>query len=307
VFRYKAARLSDKFSRIINIRIVILSLKTKVYLPLIILLSLPFCVAEQDSTWTRIDEGLHWSDFRVPTQLGMGDSKILIVKVDPKIYEFRLLSASELSSGTGPLNVREWTDTYKLIGAINAGMFQADLKSNVGYMKNYAHMNNPRIHRTYRSVFAFNPRKADFPPSMIFDTDVKDMKQVIDEYHTVIQNLRLIKRPRLNRWAQQEKRWSEAALGQDHDGNLLFIFSETAYTMHEFGNILLALPIQLECAQHLEGGPSASLYLHHAGVELKRAGSVGLPALRNSTADGFLPIPNVIGITKKLTHSQPVK
>jgi hypothetical protein len=65
---------------------------------------------------------------------------------------------------------REWTNKYKLIGAINAGMFQADLESNVGYMKNYVHMNNPRIHRTYRSVFAFNPMNADFPPSMIFDT-----------------------------------------------------------------------------------------------------------------------------------------
>jgi hypothetical protein len=277
---------------------VILSLKIRVYLLLIILLS-PSCGAEQDATWTRIDEGLHYSDFKVPTQLGLGDSKILIVKVDPKIYELRLLSASEVSSGTGQLNVREWTDTYKLIGAINAGMFQADLKSNVGYMKNYAHMNNPRIHRTYRSALAFNPTTTDAPPSMIFDTDVRDMKQIIAEYHTVIQNLRLIKRPGLNRWAQQEKRWSEAALGQDHDGNLLFIFSETAYTMHEFGNVLLALPIQLECAQHLEGGPLASLYLHHGGVELKRAGSVGLPAIGNSTANGFLPIPNVIGITKK--------
>jgi hypothetical protein len=278
---------------------VILFLKIKAYLFLIILVSLSFCVAEQGSTWIRIDEGLHYSDFRVPTRLGMGGSKILIVKVDPKIYEFRLLSASELPSGASPLNVREWTDKYELIGAINAGMFQADLKTNVGYMKNYAHMNNPRIHKTYRSVFAFNPRKADLPPSMIFDTDIKDIKQIIAEYHTVIQNLRLIKRRRLNRWTQQEKRWSEAALGQDQDGNLLFIFSETAYTMHEFNNILLALPIQLECAQHLEGGSLASLYLHHAGVEVKRAGSVRLPAAGNSSADGFLPIPNVIGITKK--------
>jgi hypothetical protein len=106
VFRYKTARLSDKFSRIINTRIVTLSLKIKVYLPLIVLLSLSCSVAGQDSTWTRIDEGLRYSDFRVPTQLGMGDSKILIVKVDPKIYEFKLLSASELSSGTGPLNVK---------------------------------------------------------------------------------------------------------------------------------------------------------------------------------------------------------
>jgi hypothetical protein len=274
-------------------------MKIKISLALITLLSLSLCVAGQDSAWTRIDEGLYYGDFRVPNRLGMEGSKILIVRIDPRIYEFRLLSASELSSKTGPLNVREWADKYKLIGAVNAGMFQADLKSNVGYMKNYAYMNNPRIHKAYHSVFAFNPKKAELPPSMIFDTDVRSMKEVIGEYNTVIQNLRLIKRPRLNRWAQQDKRWSEVALGQDQGGNLLFIFSETAYTMHELGNILLALPIQLDCAQHLEGGPLASLYLRHAGVEIKRTGSLGFPAGGNSAADGFLPIPNVIGITKK--------
>ena len=34
--------------------------------------------------------------------------------------------------------------------------------------------------------------------------------------------------------------------------------------------VVLSLPIGLQCAQHLEGGPPASLYLHHNGVELGR-------------------------------------
>jgi hypothetical protein len=274
--------------------------KMRVCWLLMILLSLSSCVSAQDSPWTRIDEGLHLGDFTVPAQLGLGDSKLLIVKVDPRNYEFRLLSASESSADAGRLTVREWTDKYRLIGAINAGMFQTDLKSNVGYMKNFAHVNNRRIHRTYRSVFAFNPKKAELPRAMIFDTDVKEMSEIIAEYDTVIQNLRLIKRPGQNLWAQQEKRWIEAALGQDRDGNLLLIFSERAFSMHEFGSILLALPLQLECAQHLEGGPLASLYLRHGSVEIARSGSPGLSAAGNSSADGFLPIPNVIGIAKKV-------
>ena len=282
-------------------RVAALITRIKVYLlliPAIVFLSV-IHVEGQDPGWIRIDEGLYYGDFKVPPRYGAGDSKILVVRIDPKVYEFRLLAASELSAGPGSLNVREWGDRYSLIAVINAGMFQADLKSSVGYMKNYAHINNPRIHKTYSSAFAFNPRKAELPPSMIFDTDATDMKQIIADYHTVIQNLRLIKRPRLNRWVQQEKRWSEAALGQDQDGNVLFIFSGSAFTMHEFGNILLALPIKLECAQHLEGGPLASLFLRHGAVEIRRAGSYELNSVTNSAKDGFLPIPNVIGITKK--------
>lgn len=256
-------------------------------------------VAGQNATWKQLDEGLHYSDFTASTKSTTGDSKILIVRIDPKIYNFRLLSISELTPGSLSLTVKEWAYKYKLIAAINAGMFQTDLKSNVGYMKNYSHVNNPRFHKTYASVFAFNPKKAELPSAMVFDTDVKDMKEVVAEYHTVIQNLRLIKRPRSERWAQQEKRWSEAALGQDQDGNILLIFSGSPYAMHELIKILLSLPIKLECAMHLEGGPAASFYLRHNSIELARVGRHELASIVGEMSNEFLPIPNVIGITKK--------
>jgi exopolysaccharide biosynthesis protein len=256
-------------------------------------------VAGQNATWKQLDEGLHFNDFTAPTKSTTSDSKILIVRIDPKIYNFRLLSVSELTPGSLSLTVKEWADKYRLIAAVNAGMFQTDLKSNVGYMKNYSHVNNPRFHKTYASVFAFNPKKAELPAAMVFDTDVKAIKEVVAEYHTVVQNLRLIKRPRSERWAQQEKRWSEAALGQDQDGNILLIFSGSPYTMHELIKILLSLPIKLECAMHLEGGPAASFYLRHNSIELARVGRHELASIVGEMSNEFLPIPNVIGITKK--------
>jgi exopolysaccharide biosynthesis protein len=269
-------------------------------LALTIVLLFYSAVLGQNAVWKQIDEGLAYGDFSSTIKSTTGDSKILIVRIDPRLYNFRLLSASELSPGSVSLNVKEWAEKYKLIAAINAGMYQADLKSNVGYMKNFFHMNNPKVHKTYASVFAFNPKRAEFPPARIFDTDEKDMKEIIAEYQTVIQNLRLIKRPGLIRWAQQDKRWSEAALGQDQDGNILFIFSGSQYTMHELSKILLSLPIKLECAMHLEGGPVASLYLRYNSVELARVGRHELASIVvGDTNNEFLPIPNVIGILKK--------
>ena len=274
-------------------------MKLKSNLLLLLLLVFSSNVVGQDSVWKKIDEGLYYSDFTAPIKSYTGGSRILIVRIDPKVYNFRLLSISELAPGSLAMNVREWADRYKLIATINAGMFQADLKANVGYMKNYAHLNNPRIHKTYTSVFAFNPKKAELPAAMVFDTDVQDIKEIISGYHTVVQNLRLIKRPGLIRWAQQDKKWSEAALGQDQDGNILFIFSESPYTMHELSKILLSLPIKLECAMHLEGGLAASLYLRHNGIELGRMGRHEFASIVGDMSNEFLPIPNVIGITKK--------
>lgn len=272
----------------------------RIMFAVILLLAAISPLLAQDSLWTQIDEGLHYKDFSAPVKSMSGDSKILIIRIDPKVYNFRLLAASELSSGSSSLTIKDWADKYKLIAAINAGMFQADLKSNVGYMKNFTHVNNPRIHKTYASAFAFNPKKPGSAPAMVFDTDVRDMKEIITEYYTVVQNLRLIKRPGSIRWAQQDKRWSEAALGQDQDGNILLIFSTSPYTMHELSTMLLALPIKLECAMHLEGGPAASLYLRHNSVEIAKAGRHELASMvvgdRNNE---FVPLPNVIGITKK--------
>ncbi|HPX81909.1 MAG TPA: phosphodiester glycosidase family protein [Syntrophales bacterium] len=266
-------------------------------LPLIVFTS-AIAAPPPDAGWKRIDDGLHYGIFEVSAPHVVGKAKILVVRIDPGLYEFSLLAASELRPLAGSLTVRQWADKYRLLAAINAGMFQKDMKTNVGYMKNYAHINNPRLHRKYASVFAFNPVTAGGHP-MIWDTDAKQLKQIISGYHTVIQNLRLIKRPGLNRWSPQEKRWSEAALGQDEEGNVLFIFSKSPLSMHDLGNILLGLPIGIACAQHLEGGSQASLYLRHRGVVIKEAGASDLVMAVNGDEDGFLPIPNVIGIKKR--------
>ena len=124
----------------------------------------------EQSVWIKVDDGLHYSEFSVPIESGAGNSKILIVKVDPGLYDCVLLSTSEQTGGQAQ-NVIEWAEKYGLIIAINAGMFQRDFKTNVGYMKNYNHFNNPRIHKNYASAFAFNPRNPELPRVRIFDTD----------------------------------------------------------------------------------------------------------------------------------------
>ena len=77
------------------------------------------------------------------------------------------------------------------------------------------------------------------------------------------------------------------------------IFSRTPQSMHALNEALLALPLQLVCAQHLEGGPEAQLFVAVGDFSLEIIGGY-----ENSSGAGALlgaawPLPNVIGIVPR--------
>lgn len=97
----------------------------------------------------------------------------------------------------------------------------------------------------------------------------------------------------------QQKKWSEAALGEDKSGNVLFIFSRAPFSMHDFNQELLGLGIDIVAAQHLEGGPEAQLYFKIDSWELEIFGSYETGFKENDDNSISWPIPNVLGIRPK--------
>lgn len=268
---------------------------------LVIATAFPSALAA-DSLWIRIDEGLHHAEFTVVPTSSVGDSKIDIIRIDPKLYRVEVKMISETKDYS--LTVQEWCRKYDLLAAINAGMFQQDFSTHVGYLRHDGHVNFAKNTTKYLSAAAFNPVDTTQPPFRIFDLDVTSLDLVKEQYRTVIQNLRLIKHPGRNTWSQQDKMWSEAALGEDKAGNILFIFSRSPYSMYDLNHILLKLPIDLVAAQHLEGGPEASLYLSRNGYLIERMGSFETKFMPFDTNERFWPLPNVIGIGKKGADSK---
>jgi uncharacterized protein YigE (DUF2233 family) len=102
-----------------------------------------------------------------------------------------------------------------------------------------------------------------------------------------------------NRWSQQNKKWSMVVIGMDKDGNALFIFTRSPYSVHDFINILLKSSLKLYNAMYLEGGPEASFYLNHKGIKVEKMGSYETGFNKNDDNKEFWEIPNIIGITKK--------
>jgi hypothetical protein len=108
--------------------------------------------------------------------------------------------------------------------------------------------------------------------------------------------LRLIKRPGTNQWTRQSRKWSEAALGEDSSGRILFIFSRSPFTMHDLNEELLSAGIGLVAAQHLEGGPEAQLYFHVGKTEHEMFGSYESGFRENDSNGKAWEIPNVLGV-----------
>ena len=150
-----------------------------------------------------IDEGLSYQIFNAEKKALLGDSKIVIVKINPNIYNINLFSSKEHEHES--LTAKDWSQKHNLNIVINAGMFQEDYFSNVGYMKEFEYINNPYIN-SYQSVAAFNPKDTTLDQFKIFDIEKingvlqKDkIREIINNYNSVVQNLRLIKRPKENR------------------------------------------------------------------------------------------------------------
>lgn len=223
--------------------------------------------------------------------------RITIIKIDPKYHSFKLLCASEL--GSTKMTPKGWSKKYNLILAINAGMFQADGIKNVGYMKNFNHLNNPRMNHTYKAVLAFNPIDKTVPEIQIIDLICQDFDKLKNKYQTLIQGIRMISCRQENVWKQQNKRWSIAAIGIDKNGAPFFIFGEKPNSVHDFINILLSLPIFIYNAMYLEGGSEASLYFNSEGFEFEKIGTHHVDSNEENFPKTARPIPNVIGVVKK--------
>ncbi len=255
------------------------------------LLVIPSVGSPQSDPWRRCDEGLFLAEF-YPAQKSLAkDSRITVVRIDPKLYAFKLLCASEL--GKTRLTAKEWCLRQNLISAINAGMYQEDGLKSVGYMKNFSHINNSRLSSRYKAVLAFNRTDGTVPEVQIVDLRCQAFEELKPKYQTFVQSIRMVSCLQENVWTKQDQVWSLAVLGMDKNGNALFIFSETPYPVYDFINGLLSLPISLYNAMYLEGGTEASLYLSASGMELDKVGN------NNSGLSVVRAIPNVIGITKK--------
>ena len=249
--------------------------------------------------WKRLAPGMELRRITARNPSAAGDSQITVLRMDPGKWELAFAGISQSGEASGH-TARDWCEKSGFVAAINAGMFDTDYKTHTGYLQAGSHVNSGHV-SAYKSAAAFSPRNPKSPPFRIFDLDAPGVtvQSILKDYASVVQNLRLVKRPGVNSWGRQNKKWSEAALGEDDTGRILFIFSRSPFSMHDLNEELLAAGIGLVAAQHLDGGPEAQLYVHAGDTELEMFGSYETSFQENDQNAKAWPVPNVLGIRQK--------
>lgn len=251
--------------------------------------------ATAESRWSALSRGLELGRFPLEGQRFTG-AQVHVLRIDPRLWELTLhgLPRGESEGYTA----REWARREGLVAAINAGMYQEDYRTHSGYFAAdgtvYSRGINP-----YLSAAAFAPVDPADPPFRIVDLDVEPLPAVVARYRRVVQNLRMVKRPGENRWSPQLRRWSEAALGEDREGRALFIFCAAPLPLDRLITALLALPLGLVAAQHLEGGSQAQLFVAAGEQRLELVGDHEGASPPSEQVRPARPVPNVIGVRQR--------
>lgn len=258
---------------------------------LIIVLLLSCVSYAQSVQWKSIDVGFDVGTYQSPQLSAFDNSVITILKVDPFNYEFNLFHDSNRN------NAKQWSDKYSLSAVINAGMFYQD-GQNLGFMKQYDKVYNPVMNGD-NAVLAFNPIDSLLPLIQIIDLKQQNWSILNEQYNSYTQSIRMTSINGQNLWAKRNKMWSIVVVAMDYEGNALFIHSRSPYIVHDFINIIMEAPLNIKNMMYLEGGPEATLYINHNGVELVAIGSYETNFFESNANVEMWSMPNIIGITKK--------
>jgi hypothetical protein len=285
------------------------SFNRKVQLALLFFLTSLYAKAQANwassISWKELMQGLLYAEVDAPDKSVVNDSKLTILKIDPRCFDFEFLTASE--RGNQPRIAPDWAAEFNKNIVINAGMYSYNrTQSNKGFMKNYEHYNNPKKSDYYNAMLAMHPKDKNKLPFEIIDITCRDWEKVKHEYHSFCQAMRMMscdgtamqfsKRP--------DQSCSMVVAATDTTGNLYIVFTRSPYTHKAMIGYMQQMPFNLRTAVYLEGGPEASIYINTGDTIIAKFGSYVSNTCDNDNNDHFWKIPNVISLKGRKTDSQ---
>ena len=251
--------------------------------------------ATAEGPWRELEPGLELGEFVPPGQPVR--YAIAVVRADPSRWSLRLLCAED--QGEDPMTVEQWARRHGLVAAINASMYlREDNQRSTGYMRTGSYVNNPVVNARFGAFLAFGPRRQGLPPAQIVDRYAQDWRDLMEAYDSVVQNFRMLSVEQENQWPEGQEAHSIAAVGMDDAGRVLFIHSREPYSVHDFTEVLLDLPIGLYNAMYVEGGPEAGLFVLAGGYTGRWMGSWDEGTFLADSNRTFWSVPNVIGLAR---------
>ncbi len=265
---------------------------------------------EYDSTnvlkinWKEINKAVAICETYAPRKSEINDSKITILKLNPKYLDFELLMGTEHYKKS--LSAPDWADSFDLNIVINAGMYDLSKKMySKGFLKDENHTNRADIHPNYKTTIAFNPKDSSDNRFTVCDLDCDSFTSVQKRYHCLAQGLRMLD---CNGgpigWNKRRQFCSQLICTIDDQGFMYLIFVRSPYLHNEMIAYMQQMKLNLYNAIYLEGGPQTSLYVdiptgNNERFHLEKIGSYVSETYATDKNDYFWKLPNVIGMKLK--------
>lgn len=252
-----------------------------------------------DIPWKQLMDGLQYVELDAPDKSVVNDSKLTLIKVDVRKFDFDFLTGSE---HRGARIAPDWAKEFDQNLIINAGMYKYNkAQSNKGYMKHYSHLNNPVKSEYYNAMLVMHPKDQSKAPFAIYDITKEPWENLKKHYQSLCQGMRMIdgdgngmefsKRP--------DQSCSMIIAATDTDGNFYIVFTRSPYTHRTMIKYLQGLPLNIRTTVYLEGGPETSLYLNTGDTIIAKYGSYVSNTCDNDDNDHFRLVPNVIALRKR--------
>lgn len=250
--------------------------------------------------WKTIGNGVDFCETDAPLRSAVGDSRLVLLKIDPKQVEFDMFTASGMDSVARPVNF--WADTMGLNIVFNAGMY--DLGKPLisrGLLKNGEHANQLTYKEGWNVMLAMNPvDSVDAVDAVVYDMQCTPFSAIQDKYASFAQGLRMLDcSGNPMHWRKNVQSCSMLVCAHDERDNLILIFTRSPYTHNQMIGFMKQFPTPLHNAIYMEGGPETSLYVSIGDFCLQKVGSYVSRTYAKDSNVMFWPLPNVIGIRVK--------
>lgn len=252
------------------------------------------------TNWTTLIKGMEYREINAPFKSFIGDSKLAILRMDPSCFRFDLFSATQHDSISK--NVEAWADSFHLMVAFNAGMYDlAKPLQSRAYLQNGKHMNNSQLLENFNLMMALGPKPNSQRSNIeVLDLTCSNWEQEKNKFTGFAQGLRMIDcNAAPMYWQKKIQSCSMLVAAEDQKGWFYLIFTRSPYTHNQMIDFIKQMPGGLHDAIYLEGGPETSLLIDVNGHHIKKVGSWVSTTWESDANKHFWPLPNIVGVRKK--------
>ncbi len=259
--------------------------------------------------WSELEDGLDYLLLEENMIIDSSEAnahevsfKVHIIRINTELYSINVYGNFQ-ENNENSYSLARWLRAKNLLLAINASMYLPDLSTSTGYMRAGNFENNGRIANAMSGFFLSEPRNPNLPLAQIIDRNTPNWETLIEQYSHVVQNFRILGNYNTHTasseimWAQSETRHPIAAIADDSNNMIYFIFSEKSSSVYELGHYLLSLReknINFRTVLYTEGGSESGLGISTQSKRIVLSGMTGSSFLQLP-----LIVPNIIGVIER--------